>query len=330
MTIKNHILCCDWGTSSFRLRLVDASDYSVIAEHQSGEGVAGTFKSWQAAGSPNRFDFYAAKLKAAIEQLSGDSSLDLSDIPVIVSGMASSSIGMEEIPYAPLPFAADGSQASARIFQDFNGWGNALVVVSGVKGDSDVMRGEEAQLIGLFNLDETSAAISKNTLFVFPGTHSKHILVQDGLVTIFKTFMTGEIFNILSEHSILKDSIINGGNFSEPDNLSAFRRGVEASGSSNLLNTLFTVRTNQLFAKFTKEQNAFYLSGLLIGTELRDITASSSESLVICSGKHLYNHYQAASAVLDLTKDITFIKPELIDKATIAGQVQIFKALNKL
>lgn len=330
MTIKTNILCCDWGTSSFRLRLVDATDYSVIAEHQSGEGVAGTFKSWQAAGSPNRFDFYAVKLKAAIKQLSDNSSMNLDDIPVLVSGMASSSIGMEEIPYAILPFAADGSQASARIFKDFNGLGNALVVVSGVKSDSDVMRGEEAQLIGLFNLDETSEAISKNTLFVFPGTHSKHILVQEGQVTNFKTYMTGEIFNILSEHSILKDSIVNGGDLSMPDNLSAFKSGVSAAGSSNLLNTLFTVRTNQLFAKFSKEQNAIYLSGLLIGTELREIAANSSEQLVICSGKHLYGHYQAASEVLNLTKDIIFIKPDLIDKATIAGQIQIFKALNEL
>ncbi|WP_276346902.1 2-dehydro-3-deoxygalactonokinase [Daejeonella sp. JGW-45] len=326
MNLINHILCCDWGTSSFRLRLVDASDYSVIAEHQSAEGVAGTFKSWQAAGSPDRFNFYAAKLKGAIEQLSLASSINLSDIPVLVSGMASSSIGMEEIPYAPLPFAADGSQASARIFPDFNGRGNPLVVVSGIKSDSDVMRGEEAQLIGLLNLAETSGSVGTNALFVFPGTHSKHIEVKDGLVSSFRTFMTGEIFNILSEHSILKDSITTGADLSEAGNLPAFRNGVEASGSSTLLNTLFTVRTNQLFGKFNKEQNAFYLSGLLIGTELRQLTSGSADNLVICCGKHLYNHYKVASEVLNLKEDNIFIKPELIDKATIAGQVRIFKA----
>lgn len=305
---------------------MDVSDYSVIAEYQSDEGVAGTFKSWQAAGSPDRFDFYASKLKAAIGEMSVTSSLDLSDTPVLVSGMASSSIGMEEIPYAPLPFAADGSQASARIFPDFNGKGNPLVVVSGIKSDSDVMRGEEAQLIGLFNLDETSAGIDANTLFVFPGTHSKHIEVQDARVTSFRTFMTGEMFNILSEHSILKDSISTGADVTDPGNLSAFKSGVEGSESSNLLNTLFTVRTNQLFGKFGKDQNAFYLSGLLIGTELRELTSSSAEKLVICCGRHLYDHYKVASEVLDLKEDIIFIKPELIDKATIAGQVRIFKA----
>lgn len=327
--MTNNLLCCDWGTTSFRLRLVDATNYNVIAEHQSGEGVAGTFKSWQAAGKPNRFEFYAGKLRSAISDLANSSSLNLSDIPVIVSGMASSSIGMEEIPYALLPFAADGSQASTRVFQDFNNAGNALVVVSGVKSDLDVMRGEEAQLVGLFTLDDTFPDITNNAMFVFPGTHSKHIVVQDGRIAGFKTFMTGEMFNILCEHSILKDSVVGGGKLSDAENLSAFRSGVGVSGTSSLLQTLFTVRTNQLFAKFTKQQNAFFLSGLLIGTELRQLTADSSGKLVICSGKHLFDHYQVGSTELGLTENITFIKPELIDKATIAGQVQIFKALNK-
>lgn len=326
----NNLLCCDWGTSSFRLRLVDASDYSVIAEQQSAEGVAGTFKLWQASGSLDRFDFYAEKLKTAINDLEKTSSLNLANIPVLVSGMASSSIGMEEIPYAVLPFAADGSQASAKIFRDFNGKGNALVVVSGVKSDLDVMRGEEAQLIGLFNLKETIAAISSDTLFVFPGTHSKHIVVQNDQITSFKTFMTGEMYNILCEQSILKDSVISEGSLLDADNVSAFKAGVAASNTSVLLNTLFTVRTNQLFAKFTKSQNAFYLSGLLIGTELSQLDAGSAQKLVICSGKHLHTHYRVASEQLELTDNITFIQPELIDKATIAGQVQIFKALNSL
>ena len=324
-----YILCCDWGTTSFRLRLVNVSDYSIVAEHQSAEGVASTFRSWQTeGGSINRFDFYASKLRSAIGELSERSATDLSSIPVIVSGMASSSIGMEEISYAPLPFALDGSGVSSRIFQDFNGQGKSLILVSGIKSYDDVMRGEEAQLIGMFSIDESSSLDKNDSLFVFPGTHSKHMWVKGGKITGFRTFMTGEIFNILSEHSILKDSIIPGGDFADPDNKSAFTTGVENSASFNLLNTLFTVRTNQLFSKFTKEQNAFYLSGLLIGTELRQLADESFRHLIICSGKHLYAHYKCAAGALSLTENITFIQPELIDKATIAGQVQIFKALN--
>lgn len=328
MTIRNYLLCCDWGTTSFRLRLVNLSDYSVLAEHQSAAGVASTFKSWQAAGSPDRFEFYASKLKSAIGILAQSSAADLSNIPVIVSGMASSSIGMEEIPYASVPFSLDGRNASSRIFGSFNGAEGPLMVVSGVKTDDDVMRGEEAQLIGLFKIEETASLNSDNSVFVFPGTHSKHMMVQEEKMLGFQTFMTGEIFNILSENSILKDSINNNGNLEDPQNREAFLKGVQRSGSSNLLNTLFSVRTNQLFSLFPKEQNAFFLSGLLIGTELRQLAANKHKDLIICSGRHLYEHYRSAAKELDFKENITFIKPELIDKATIAGQVQIFKALN--
>jgi 2-dehydro-3-deoxygalactonokinase len=328
--MKNNILCCDWGTSSFRLRLVNRTNYKVLAEVNTAEGVAGTFTSWQKDKNVNRFDFYAQKLLSAIDGLAKSAKINLENVPVIVSGMASSSIGIEEIPYAPLPFATDGSQAPVRLFKNLLGSGTSLILVSGIKSDDDVMRGEETQLIGFFNLSETLQVKSDETIFVFPGTHSKHILVKNGSIIGFQTFMTGEIFNILADHSILKDSIILNSDpgFKELSNRSAYRTGVEKSGSSNLLNTLFSVRTNQLFSKFTKEQNAFYLSGLLIGYELRQIHNNPLRQVVICSGKHLYKHYKLAAEVLNLRENISFIKPDLIDKATIAGQVQIFKTFN--
>ncbi|MEJ7779777.1 MAG: 2-dehydro-3-deoxygalactonokinase [Daejeonella sp.] len=327
-----NILCCDWGTSSFRLRLVDPSDFKVLAELQKTEGVAETFRTWQKDTSKVRFDFYGSKLRSAIDEMAKSVNTGLTQVPVIVSGMASSSIGMEEVPYASLPFKANGSQASVRIVKDFNGAGMPLVLVSGVKSDDDVMRGEEAQLIGLFNLPETSELEKNNSIFVFPGTHSKHIHVVNNSITGFQTFMTGEVFNILSEHSILKDSIkVNSGSvLMEPLNISAFSSGVEKSGFANLLSALFTVRTNQLFSKFDKEQNAFYLSGLLIGSELQQLSKDPAKMLIICSGKHLYEHYKLAAEVLDLNENVIFIQPELIDKATIAGQVQLFKMSNTI
>jgi len=322
------LLCCDWGTSSFRLRLVNTSDYSVIAELQSANGVAETFRNWESEVATDRFGFYASRLRSAIRDLSQNSGSDLFNIPVIVSGMASSSLGMQEIAYASLPFSLDGSGVSSAIYPDFNGKGSPLVLVSGVKSDNDVMRGEEAQVIGLFRLNETSSLGKSDSILVFPGTHSKHMRVERGSITGFRTFMTGEIFNILSEYSILKDSIAPGGDIIMETNKTAFISGVEMSNSSSLLNSLFTTRTNQLFSKLNKEQNAFYLSGLLIGNELNELCDESYSQLIICSGKHLYEHYKIASQSLNLTENITFINPELIDKATIAGQVQVFRALN--
>lgn len=299
----------------------------MIAEHQSSDGVAGTFRAWELDSSVDRFDFYASRLRSAIHDLAQSSDSNLSDIPVIVSGMASSSLGMQEIAYASLPFPLDGTGVSSVIIPDFNGTDCPLILVSGVKSDNDVMRGEEAQLIGLYSLSETSTLDKSDSVLVFPGTHSKHMRVERGGIISFRTFMTGEVFNILSEFSILKDSISPGGDIHAESNKTAFISGVEASGTASLLNTLFTTRTNQLFSRFSKDQNAFYLSGLLIGNELNELCDESYSQLIICSGKHLYNQYKIASQSLNLTENITFIEPELIDKATIAGQVRVFRAL---
>jgi 2-dehydro-3-deoxygalactonokinase len=326
--MDKNILCCDWGTTSFRLRLVERQNYEVLAEYLTKDGVAGTFRNWKEQDEINRFDFYAEILKNSIKELAKKTSFILDTIPVIVSGMASSSIGMEELPYAELPFESNGSQASVKVFKDFNGKDAPLVLVSGLKSHEDVMRGEEAQLMGLLKLNEISIQASEKIVFVFPGTHSKHITVKDRFVIDFQTFMTGEIYNILTEHSILKDSVLSGSGtvLMQPDEIKAFLKGVEISGTSALLHSLFTVRTGQLFGQFTKQQNSFYLSGLLIGSELRQLKDENYDRLVICSGKHLYEHYKRAAEAISLKFNTTYIQPELLDKATIAGQVQIFNA----
>jgi 2-dehydro-3-deoxygalactonokinase len=326
--MDKNILCCDWGTTSFRLRLVERQNYEVLAEYLTKDGVAGTFRNWKEQDEINRFDFYAEILKNSIKELAKKTSFILDTIPVIVSGMASSSIGMEELPYAELPFESNGSQASVKVFKDFNGKDAPLVLVSGLKSHEDVMRGEEAQLMGLLKLNEISIQASEKIVFVFPGTHSKHITVKDRFVIDFQTFMTGEIYSILTEHSILKDSVLSGSGtvLMQPDEIKAFLKGVEISGTSALLHSLFTVRTGQLFGQFTKQQNSFYLSGLLIGSELRQLKDENYDRLVICSGKHLYEHYKRAAEAISLKFNTTYIQPELLDKATIAGQVQILNA----
>ncbi|MBM3402368.1 MAG: 2-dehydro-3-deoxygalactonokinase [Bacteroidetes bacterium] len=330
--MNKFLLCCDWGTSSFRLRLVDRNTYAIITEFLSSSGVAGTFRLWKEQTEISRFNFYSNILKSSIHELGKTIGSSVENIPIIVSGMASSSLGMEELPYAELPFHIDGSQASVRIFESFNGPGANLMLVSGVKSDEDVMRGEEAQLIGLLKINEVSVKQHEQLVFIFPGTHSKHIFVRDELMTDFKTYMTGEIFNILKEHSILRDSVnlIDSSNMTEAANLQAFKYGVEVSASSNLLHNAFTVRTRQLFGKFSKEQNLFYLSGLLIGSELRELGSGNFDHLIVCCGRHLYDHYKTAVETISFETKTTFIQSELIDKATIAGQVQLFNSIQTI
>ena len=109
----------------------------------------------------------------------------------------------------------------------------------------------------------------------------------------------------------------------------AFKEGVKMSAAP-ILHSLFTVRTNQLFERYNKEQNFSYLSGLLIGSELmalKDINLP----IVICTGDNLFDSYKLAVEALSF-KNVSFTSPELIGKATVIGQVTVYKNLivNKL
>ncbi|WP_395626048.1 2-dehydro-3-deoxygalactonokinase [Daejeonella sp.] len=325
-SLNNHFfLCCDWGTSSFRLRLVASQDYEIKGEFTSSSGVATVFKEWEKQNVQNRSDFYTAFLKHNIHELANVLAVNLDNTPLIVSGMASSSLGMEELPYALLPFDIDGKNASIKTFHNFNGIA-PLMLISGVKSIDDVMRGEEAQLIGLIKLNEISIEESLNLVFVFPGTHSKHIFVQNGFIADFKTYMTGELFNIVKKHSILKDSVLSEltSQMTDQSEIEAFLRGIEVSGRSSVLHNLFTVRTNQLFDKFSKNENLYYLSGLLIGTEVRELKQKEFDNLFVCCGKNLFECYKLAFNTIFPKGKITFLEPEMIDKATIAGQIELF------
>ena len=324
--MKNYLLGCDWGTSSFRLRLIDSADLQLIDEVTSQEGVASTFNDWKANGESqgtSREHFFRQQLKRQISLLSSKTAIDLTGIPIVISGMASSSIGMEEVPYATLPFPTDGSFASTKRLSAQGDFPHTLTLISGVRTQDDVMRGEETQLIGLLDLLDTLQVDVDESILIFPGTHSKHIYIQQQQVIDFHTFMTGELFNLMAYHSILKDSVdpTDLTTFSD-DDLTAFTSGINDADSS-VLNDLFKVRTNQLFNKLTKKQNALYLSGLLIGDELKTLIRQPQWQLILCSGNNLYELYKLAMEVLQLSDRTTTISADLIDKATIAGQVKI-------
>ncbi len=87
----------------------------------------------------------------------------------------------------------------------------------------------------------------------------------------FKTYMTGEFFSLLSKNSILSNNVEESDDSLEGDDLKNFEEGVENSLKHNLLHTSFLARTNGLFNRNTKKENYYCLSGLLIGTELKDL-----------------------------------------------------------
>lgn len=327
--MRNYLLCCDWGTSSFRLQLINMPDQEVIGEVRSQEGIAGTFNAWKTDGEKSnisRHEFFRQLVRKQIRILSDKLSISLDNITIVISGMASSSIGMEEIPYATLPFPVDGSRASTRKFDSRQDFPHEMILISGVRSDTDVMRGEETQLIGLAASPSLQQYQLNDAILIFPGTHSKHIYLQNGLLTGFQTFMTGEVFHLMATYSILQQSVeSNNDNEYSTDEVNAFKSGVRDSQSSTILNSLFTVRTNQLFDKLSKKQNFLYLSGLLIGTELKQLVTKESFHIILCSGSNLYQFYKLAFEELGLLNRTVIISNELIDKAAIAGQIIICK-----
>ncbi|GAA4396128.1 2-dehydro-3-deoxygalactonokinase [Nibrella viscosa] len=327
--MENYLLCCDWGTSFFRLQLVHIADYTILDQEVSPDGIAATYNAWKldAAGEAvPRSQFFRRQLHAQITRLAGRIGMSLDHVPVVISGMASSSIGMEDVPYATLPFALNGSRASVCYFDSQVEFPHDVYLVSGVRSGEDVMRGEETQLIGVTPLLGTVDRKLDDAIFICPGTHSKHMYVSQRQLVDFHTYMTGEVFNLLATHSILKNSVevehLTASLAIDPE---AFKLGVREADACAILNRLFTIRTNQLFGKLSSQENALYLSGLLIGTELKPLRKPEKQELVLCCGSRLSPFYTLAIEELGLAERTTILSPELVDKAAIVGQVMLFQ-----
>lgn len=307
------ILSCDWGTSSFRLRLVSAEDCSVLAESTNAKGIAAAYGLWLQSGlaENERIPFYKSILLIQIASLDKGS---LAGVPLIISGMASSTIGMAELPYKNIPFRISDANLHVHRIADDEKFPHEIFIVSGLRAASDVMRGEETILHGCEINDGEQ-------LFIFPGTHSKHVIVHNHIVQNFKTFMTGELFDLLSTKSILERSVEKA-KLSEI-NIAQFVNGVREAISSSLLNSIFHVRTNQLFNKLNKKENYLYLSGLLIGEELKKIEKENYDSVTLVSEGMLSTLYSESLSALGLKDKLVM---QNADAAFIRGQVVI---LNK-
>ncbi|MEQ6121057.1 2-dehydro-3-deoxygalactonokinase [Reichenbachiella sp. MALMAid0571] len=306
----------DWGTSNVRVRLVRFPSLQIIEEIVLPQGIKSTYNLWKEQGG-DREDYFLDFLKSQIDQFKVE--LDKSTT-VVVSGMASSSIGMRELPYAGLPFNTDGSTLYIEEITNPN-FPFQVKLISGVRSDSDVVRGEEVQIVGLTN--ETD--LEFNTVFVMPGTHSKHVICDKGVVTDFHTFMTGEMFQVISEYTILKNSL-NHGEFGEKEGL-AFDEGVSSSTEGHsLLNELFKIRAYNLFGSRSETENYYFLSGLLIGNELITLKNTNHDTIKLCAGGNLFELYHRAMGKLVLHKT-QIVSKDKVDASVVKGQWKIIKDL---
>jgi 2-dehydro-3-deoxygalactonokinase len=308
-------LSCDWGTSTFRLRLVNTANLTVLAEEVNREGIAVIFKCWKQENGieKERLSFYRSWLVTQIKKLEDKQGRSLQHLPLLISGMASSSLGMKELPYKELPFKTDGSDLLIDHIPPAHGFSNELFLIAGVSTGDDVMRGEETLLAGA---DATAGQDA--CTYIFPGTHSKHVYVNSGQAIGFKTFMTGEFFELLTVHSILANSVERSEAAARG---SYFQKGIQEGAASNLLNSAFHVRTNSLFKKNTPGENYHYLSGLLIGHELKELESTDGPVVLVC-GAQVKEQYLQGLSILGLDKKLSWVSA---DDALLKGQWRIIQ-----
>lgn len=305
-----YFLSCDWGTTSFRLRLVNSSAENILCEVTSVNGIAAIYALWKQQQVIERFEFFTNFLYLQILKLEEAFGKVLPAECIIISGMASSAIGMKELPYKKLPFKLHVNNLYVNVEEPKKEFPYKIIIVSGTCSEDDVMRGEETILAGC----DVQKASSQ--LFILPGTHSKHITVDDGILTGIKTYMTGEFFHLLSTQSILSASVEKHDFSISSQN--AFLKGIDAAVASSPLNNAFHIRTNELFNIMGKKDNYAYLSGLLIGEELKYLHSGNKEVNIVSSGSlaELY-------AVALTHKQIPFSLIDA-DKALIKAQTALF------
>ena len=269
----------DWGTTSFRAYRIDAGG-SVIETRAAPAGILAVRDG----------DFAAVLTREVGAWLAAEP-----ELPVIASGMITSRQGWLEVPYCACP--AGSAQIAGALMRHPGKPGLHFVPglsLIGADGVPDVIRGEETQIVG-----EVGDRRGRH-LLVLPGTHSKWALAEDGVITWFATFMTGEVFAVLKEHSIL-GRLMQG----EVDDHAAFERGLAyaRTGKGGLLRRLFSARTLGLFDVLPEFAIASYLSGLLIGSEIEealDFLEVADAEICVVGGSKLAWRYRGALAARDL------------------------------
>jgi 2-dehydro-3-deoxygalactonokinase len=283
---RDAFLAVDWGTTNLRAWVVS----------ESGE-----------AGLPLELPRGVSKLGP------GEPAICLRDVvrpalkaehlPAMICGMAGSTIGWVEVPYSDCP--ADAASLAAGLHW-IEGQDPPVAIVPGLRGPGvdggpDVMRGEETQVIGW--LAQDTSRLQGRHVLCHPGTHAKWVLVEDGRVVRFITAMTGELFSVLTRHSVLRCE-------EGPDDSQAFTQGLQAAGDGSALAArLFTARARVVGGGDLRPEGVrSFLSGLLIGSEVAStpalLGAASSSPIALIGDAKLCDAYATAMAHFGLQSQV--------------------------
>ncbi|HEX4547838.1 2-dehydro-3-deoxygalactonokinase [Pseudomonas sp.] len=324
--MQAQLIALDWGTTSLRAYKLAAGGV-VLEQRALSSGIMQLPKTPRVLNGGECADGF----ELAFEDACGDWLDAQPDLPVIACGMVGSAQGWREAAYCETPANVANLGNSLQTVVSLRG--TRVHIVPGVIQRSclpNVMRGEETQVLGV--LQNLPAETGSDLLIGLPGSHSKWVEVLEGCITHFDTFMTGEVFAVLSEHSILGRTQQQGAPFDGQ----AFDRGVQvalsADGELGVLSTLFSARTLGLTGQLAPTAQADYLSGLMIGHELVALAAARRRrrnsahlpSIILIGNAQLCARYSRA---LDACG---FARVTLAEQATERGLWQLALAAGLL
>jgi 2-dehydro-3-deoxygalactonokinase len=297
--------------------MVEWPNFNILAEVKNSRGVA----HFTSAASMD----FEHHLKEGLRELDEQLEQSISDEPLMISGMASASIGWKELPYAQLPVSVGMSDLISERLPEIT-YGEVRlspILISGLKSEIDVMRGEEVELMGLLSRSEVADYLEA-CLVLLPGTHSKHIDVKNNKILNFDTHMTGELFDLMSSQSVLKHSLAPP-NFDRSFSQAAFSDGVETVEQHGLSQSLFKVRSLSLLKGASANWCFNFLSGLCIGHEC--LSLKTVKVPILCSAsKAISNAYQTAASQLKL-EQFHSLPAERHDLLAAEGQVLFVECL---
>jgi 2-dehydro-3-deoxygalactonokinase len=283
--MSSAFLACDWGTTRLRAWVVEP-DGAVRKARDFPLGVS------RLGPGEARIRFHE-EVRPAMGAV---------DLPAVLCGMIGSNLGWLPVPYLDCP--VDLAGFGARLFRvpEANppAWMAPGLRGPGPTAAPDVMRGEETQVFGWMAADPARSRGAHR--LCLPGTHAKWVLVEDGRIVRFVTAMTGELFQVLRQHSVLRGD-------EPPNDAAAFRRGVEAAGDGGgLAGRLFSARARVVGGGAAAGETASYLSGLLIGAEVAGVApllnAPKTGPVALIGEPELCGWYAAALRQNDLASQI--------------------------
>jgi len=266
MNWRDGYIAVDWGTTNRRAFSI-GGDGRVIDRLADDRGLLAVGK-----------DGFEAAAAEIIEKLG--------DRPMLLAGMVGSNRGWHEAPYVDCPASAPALAAAIHWIEPGRVGIVPGVCQRGVAG-ADVMRGEEVQAIGAV----AAGLVSPNGMLCHPGTHAKWLRMHGGGIAGFTTSMTGEMFSLLSRHSILADQLQGAVAADE-----SFAAGVaDALAGKELLSALFGIRARWLLGE--GKADASYASGLLIGSDVRAALDTGTSEVALIGTPELCALYAAALGI---------------------------------